>query len=87
MPPLLRAAHRPAFQREQNDRSHKNLPSPTSRSRAAFSRPDWLWLGFRIKLVAFELGTLALGAFALTRGRTRVYFEAMAKAAEGAEEP
>lgn len=56
-------------------------------NRAAFSRPDWLWLGFRIKLVAFELGTLALGAFALTRGRTRVYFEAMAKAAEGAEEP
>ncbi len=56
-------------------------------NRAAFSRPDLLWLGFRIKLIALELGTLALGAFALTRGRTRVYFDAMAKATESAEEP
>jgi hypothetical protein len=56
-------------------------------NRAVALNPEVYWFGFRMRLVVFELGTLALGALALTRGRTRVYFDAMAKAAESAEEP
>jgi hypothetical protein len=67
-------------------RAAQSLPAELP-NRAAFSRPDLLWLGFRIKLVAVDLGLLAVGAFALTRGRARTYFEAMAKATESAEEP
>ena len=32
-------------------------------------------------------GVGAIGALALTRGRSKTYFEAMAKATESAEEP
>ncbi|MFO0760162.1 MAG: hypothetical protein U0359_27020 [Byssovorax sp.] len=67
-------------------RAAQTLP-PELPAREAFSRPDLLWLVFRIKLIALDLGTLALGALALTRGRSKTYFEAMAKATESAEEP
>jgi hypothetical protein len=40
----------------------------------------------RIQLV-FHLGALGLGALALTRGRTKTFFEAVARATETPEEP
>jgi len=42
---------------------------------------------FRIKLAVFDLGPLLLGALALTRERTRAFFEAVARATERPEEP
>jgi hypothetical protein len=45
---------------------------------------EWMW---RVKLVLIDLGPLALGALALTRPRTRAYFDAVARATESAEEP
>jgi hypothetical protein len=42
---------------------------------------------FRVKLVVVDLGTLALGVLALTRPRTKTFFEAVARATETTEEP
>ena len=55
--------------------------------REAFGNPDALWWAARIKLVVFDLGALALGALALTRARTKTYFDAMARAADSPEDP
>jgi hypothetical protein len=44
------------------------------------------WL-LRLKFVVYDLGSLALGALALTRARTKTYFDATARAAESADEP
>jgi hypothetical protein len=46
----------------------------------------WWWFA-RIRFAVFELGTFAFAALALTRRRTKVYFDAVAEAAESAEEP
>lgn len=50
------------------------------------SRAFWWWSA-RLVFVIFELGSLAVAAFALLRERTRVYFQAVAEATESAEEP
>jgi hypothetical protein len=51
-------------------------------------RMPWLlWWGARIKLAIFDLGPLLIGALALTRARTKAYFEEAARAAEGPEDP
>jgi hypothetical protein len=63
----------------------ETLPSGLPQ-RAALPTRDALWWWSRI-VAASEIGTLALGAFALTRPRTKVYFDAVARAAESAEEP
>jgi hypothetical protein len=60
--------------------------SPDLPQRAMFSTPETLWWFGRI-IVAGEIGTLALAAFALTRARTKTYFDAVARAASSAEEP
>jgi hypothetical protein len=60
------------------------LPPP---QREVLTNVGIIHWAFRIKLVIFDLGALALGALALTRARTKAYFEAMARATEGAEEP
>jgi hypothetical protein len=59
------------------------LPAP---QREVLSDAGLIQWAFRIKLAVFDLGVLALGALALTRGRTKQYFEAMARAADRAEE-
>jgi hypothetical protein len=58
-----------------------NLPQ-----RAMLPTREMLWWGGRIVL-AGEIGTLALGAFALTRPRIKAYFDAVARDAESAEDP
>jgi hypothetical protein len=60
------------------------LPPP---QRDVLTNPGFLRWIWRIKLVLFDLGTLALGALALTRARTKTYFEAVARATESPEEP
>lgn len=55
--------------------------------RDAFSNESFFWWASRLKLVVFDLGVLALGAFALTRARTKAYFDAMARVIESPEEP
>ncbi len=55
--------------------------------RAIFVNPRAIQWLLRIKFVTYDLGTLALGALALTRARTRTYFAATARAAESADEP
>jgi hypothetical protein len=61
-----------------------SLPEP---QREMFTNARFIHWLLRIKLVVVDLGTLALGALALTRGRTKTYFEAVARAAESADEP
>jgi len=55
--------------------------------RDAFGNASFFWWAARIKLVIFDLGALTLGALALTRARTKTYFDAMARVIEGPEEP
>jgi len=49
-------------------------------------RSMWLWLS-RIRLVVIDIGLFALAALALTRARTKAFFEAVRRATEQAEEP
>jgi hypothetical protein len=49
--------------------------------------PAILRWGLPVKLAIFDLGPLLIGAFALTRARTKTYFEEAARAAEAPEEP
>jgi hypothetical protein len=49
--------------------------------------PSILRWGLLIKLAIFDLGPLLVGALALTRARTKTYFEDAARAAEAPEEP
>ncbi|MFT3775027.1 MAG: hypothetical protein QM820_57500 [Minicystis sp.] len=58
-----------------------------SPQRAAFGEPATLWWAARIKLIFFDLGPLALGVLALSSGRTRTFFDAVAHATESAEDP
>ena len=44
------------------------------------------WIA-RVRLVFFDLSVLGLGALALTRPRTKTFFEAVSRATEGPEEP
>lgn len=60
------------------------LPPP---QRDALTNAALIRWVFRIKLVVFDLGVFALGALALTRARTKSFFEAMARATQGTEEP
>lgn len=64
------------------------LPRPTQKWADAASREvARFWWEARFKLIVVDLGTLAVGAIALTRPRTKLYFDAVAEAAESAEEP
>ncbi|MEP7127056.1 MAG: hypothetical protein ABJE95_39350 [Byssovorax sp.] len=58
-----------------------NLPQ-----RAAYSSRETLWWILRMRLALIELFPFALGLFVLTRPRTKLYFEAVARAAERAED-
>jgi hypothetical protein len=60
--------------------------SPDLPQRAMIRTREMLSWSARI-IVAGQIGTLALGALALTRARTKTYFDAVARAAESAEEP
>ena len=51
-----------------------------------FSPVALQWIA-RVRLVIFDLCVLGLGALALTRTRTKTFFEAVARATEGPEEP
>jgi hypothetical protein len=50
------------------------------------SRHFWWWFE-RIRFILLDLGIFGFAAFALTRPRTKVFFDAVAEAAESAEEP
>jgi hypothetical protein len=56
-------------------------------ARELFRVPGALWWLARVKLVVFDLGPLVIGALALTRARTKTYFEDAARAAEAPEDP
>jgi predicted lysophospholipase L1 biosynthesis ABC-type transport system permease subunit len=60
------------------------LPDP---QREMLTTPAMLQWVLRIRLVMFDLVVLGLGALALTRARTKTFFEAVARATEGPEEP
>jgi hypothetical protein len=49
-------------------------------------RRVWYWAA-RMRLVVVDIGALGLAALALTRGKTKAFFEAARRAAEQAEEP
>jgi hypothetical protein len=50
------------------------------------SRQFWWWFE-RIRFAIIDLGIFGFAAIALTRQRTKVFFEAVAEAAESTEEP
>lgn len=54
--------------------------------RAAYSSRATLWWILRLRLILVELIPFALGFLVLTRLRTKLYFEAVARAAESAED-
>jgi hypothetical protein len=59
----------------------------SSPSRVAYSSRETLWWLLRMRLALIDLLPFLLGLFVLTRPRTRLYFEAVARAAESAEDP
>jgi hypothetical protein len=63
--------------------------SPDLPQRSMLPIRQMLWLfRWRAQIVAAgEIGALSLGALALTRARAKTYFDAVARAAESAEEP
>ena len=61
----------------------ESLP-PAQRELATPAILQW---GLRIRLLIFDLGVFAVAALALTRARTRTYFEAVSRATEGPEDP
>jgi len=77
--PLVRAAY---LQGVLQAVDTVTLPAP---QREVLTNPGVIQWAWRIKLVVFDLGTLGLGALALTRARTRTYFEAVARATERPE--
>lgn len=60
---------------------------PGAPARDRFGDAGALWWAMRMVLVIRDLGPLALAALALTRARTKTFFDAVARAAESAEEP
>jgi hypothetical protein len=61
---------------------------PAGQQRESLSSGTMILVLLRIKLMIVDLGPLALALLALTRGRTKAFFEAVARATEGsAEEP
>ncbi|APR84961.1 Hypothetical protein A7982_10310 [Minicystis rosea] len=59
----------------------------TAPQKLAFGDPSKLWWITRIKLFFFDLSPLLLAALALTRARTKSFFDAVAHATESAGEP
>lgn len=55
--------------------------------RAAYSSRETLWWILRLRLILVELFPFAAGLLILTRSRTKLYFDAVARAAESAEDP
>lgn len=67
-------------------RAGEMLPRELPQREMMMDHATWWWLE-RVRFGVFELGAFALAALALTRQRTRDYFDAVAEAAESAEEP
>ena len=67
-------------------RAGEMLPHDLPQREVLMSHATWWWLE-RIRFVVFELGSFALAALSLRTRRTRAYFDAVAEAAESAEEP
>jgi hypothetical protein len=55
--------------------------------RAAYSSRETLWWILRLRLILVELLPFAMGLLVLTRPRTKLYFDAVARTAESAEDP
>jgi hypothetical protein len=81
--PAVRAAYIEGFLHAVDAVEAVNTPAP---HREALASPAMLQWVFRVKLLLFDVA-LGLGALALTRPRTKVYFEAVARATESPEEP
>lgn len=55
--------------------------------RQSLTSPELWWMAERVRVGVFELGALSAAAVALTRDRSKAYFEAVAHAAESPREP
>jgi hypothetical protein len=67
-------------------RAGDGLP-PLEPGHAQLLERRFLWWLERMRLATFDLGALGIAALALTRQRTKIFFEAVAEAAETTEEP
>lgn len=64
----------------------KDLEAQGALLRLITSRHFWWWFE-RIRLMVIDLGIFGFAAFALTRQRTKVFFDAVAASPEPSEEP
>jgi hypothetical protein len=62
------------------------LPQALPQRDMMMDHATWWWLE-RIRFVFFELGAFVLAALSLRSRRTKAYFDAVAEAAESAEDP
>jgi hypothetical protein len=63
------------------------LLPPGVPERDGLMNPDLWWTAERVRFVLFELTLLGAATLALTRERTKTYFEAVARAIDHSEEP
>jgi len=64
----------------------RDLEAQGAALRLITSRHFWLWFE-RIRFLVIDLGIFGFAALALTRQRTKAFFEAVAEAAETSEDP
>jgi hypothetical protein len=60
---------------------------PELPERQSMTSPGLWWMIVRLRFAVFELGALGAGALALTRARSKAYFEAVERATESTGEP
>lgn len=63
------------------------LLPPDIPERAGLTNPGLWWTAERVRFVIFELAVLGAAALALTRERTKMYFQAVARTVEPGDEP
>lgn len=67
-------------------RAGATLPADVP-ERQSLTSPALWWMAERVRFAVFELGALAAAAVALTRDRSKAYFQAVAQSAESTREP
>jgi hypothetical protein len=71
---------------ESSVRVFESIPNPLPEQAVLTDRAVWWWFE-RSRFALFDIGILAVASLALLRERTKLYFRAVADAAETSEEP
>lgn len=71
---------------ESSVRVFESIPNPLPEQAVLMDRAVWWWFE-RSRFALFDIGILGVASLALLRERTKLYFRAVADAAETSEEP